>query len=151
MVSRKERIAVVFDTNVFVRAFLSRSSNSASRRVVRLWLLEKRLQLVVSREMLNEYLGIFERVLNMDHDLIEKWRDRFTSDSRTTLVRLGRRFTQSRDPDDNLVLATADVGRVKYLLSNDRDLLDLPNAVKRLWKFQISTPKQFLQTWKSSG
>lgn len=38
------------------------------------------------------------------------------------LVRITR---ASRDPDDNVVLATAITGRAKFLVTNDRDLLEL--------------------------
>jgi hypothetical protein len=56
MVARKQRIPVVLDTNVFVRAFKSRSLTSPNQRVVRLWLLEKRLQLIVSQESIRRTL-----------------------------------------------------------------------------------------------
>ena len=56
MVVRKQRIPVVLDTNVFVRAFKSRSLTSPNQRVVRLWLLEKRLQLIVSQESIRRTL-----------------------------------------------------------------------------------------------
>ena len=126
MVSRKQRIVVVFDTNVFVRAFKGRASSSPSQRLVRLWLLERRLQLVVSQELIDEYLDIFRDVLELDDSLIDEWQQRFTTDPRCTFVKLGRRFTESRDPDDNLMLATAAAGRAGYLVTNDRDLLELP-------------------------
>ena len=55
MVSRRRRLVVVFDTNVLVRALMSRSKSSPNYRVVRLWLVERELQLVVSKEMLSEF------------------------------------------------------------------------------------------------
>jgi putative PIN family toxin of toxin-antitoxin system len=130
MAARKTRIRVVLDTNVFVRSFKARKRQNANNHVVRLWLLEKRLQLIVSEEILEEYLEIFGDVLGMEPETVAEWRLRFTSDSRTTVVSLARRFTESRDPDDNLMLATAEAGRAHYLLTNDQDLLELPEAVK---------------------
>ena len=106
MVSRKQRIPVVVDTNVFVRAFKTRSRTSANQRIVRLWLLERRIQLVVSVGLIDEYLGVFHELLGMDEELIDQWQRRFATDSRSTVVGLGRRYTTSRDPDDNLLLAT---------------------------------------------
>ena len=55
MVSRRRRLVVVFDTNVLVRALMSRSKSSPNYRVVRLWLVERELQLVVSKELLSEF------------------------------------------------------------------------------------------------
>lgn len=146
MVSRRRRLVVVFDTNVLVRALMSRSKSSPNYRVVRLWLVERELQLVVSKELLSEYLDVFERVLGMTTDVIEEWRERFTEDSRVSFVNLGTRFELSRDPDDNLVLATAATGRASWLLTNDKDLLDLPEDSMRLFRFEISTPNVFLRS-----
>jgi putative PIN family toxin of toxin-antitoxin system len=145
MVARKQRIPVVLDTNVFVRAFKSRFRLSANQRVVRLWLLAKRLQLIVSADLIDEYLGVFRELLGMEEELIDQWRRRFTADGRSTVVALGRRYRESRDPDDNLLLATATAGRAAYLVANDRDLLELPDSFSRTLRFQIVTPRQFLQ------
>ena len=150
MVSRKQRIRVVVDTNVFVRAFKSRSVASPNQRLVRLWLLEKRLQLIVSNDLVDEYLGIFQQILGMDGELLENWRQRFAADSRATTVGLGPRYFASRDPDDNLLLATATAGRAAYLVTNDRDLLDLPVSFLRTLKFEVLTPAGFLRALRAS-
>ena len=146
MVARKQRIPVVLDTNVFVRALKSRSQASSSARVVRLWLLEKKIQLLVCRELIAEYLGVFQAVLGLNDELIDRWQRRFASDPRSTVVRLGRRYRASRDPDDNLLLATATAGRAAYLVTNDRDLLELPDGFQRTLKYQILTPRRFLES-----
>jgi predicted nucleic acid-binding protein len=101
MTARKFRQPVVLDTNVFIRSFKARSAASPNRRVLRLWLLEKQLQLVLSRELMDECLEIFEEVLGMNAGLIAQWRRRFEKKPRTTLINLGRRYSESRDPDDN--------------------------------------------------
>jgi putative PIN family toxin of toxin-antitoxin system len=110
-----------------------------------LWLLEKRLQLVVSEELVLEYLGVFSDILGLNDTLVGQWRRRFEEDSRSTLVKLGRRYRASRDPDDNLLLATAASGRAAYLVTNDRDLLDLPVSFLRSLRFAVLTPAAFLR------
>jgi predicted nucleic acid-binding protein len=77
--------------------------------------------------------------------LINHWQQRFATDSRTTVVGLGRRYTESRDPDDNLLLATATAGRARYLITNDHDLLELPESFRRTAKYNILTSRQFLR------
>lgn len=144
MTSRKHRIRVVLDTNVFVRNFKSRSKSSANRRIVRLWLVEKQLQLIVSRDIIAEYLEIFESVLGMDDEIVDEWQERFLSDSRVTLVSVAKRDELSRDPDDNEFLSAARAGRAHYLVTNDRDLLDLPAEMRALLPFSILTPSEFL-------
>lgn len=127
MVARKVRTRVVLDTNVFVRHYKTRNQRSPNRRLVRLWLEQKRLQLVLSTEIIEEYLEIFAEVLGADAETNARSRDRFEQDNRCTMVRLAKRYTESRDPDDNVFLSTARAGRADYLITNDRDLLDLPD------------------------
>ena len=146
MVARKQRIPVVLDTNVFVRAFKSRFPTSSNQRVLRLWLLEKRIQLIVCDDLIDEYVGVFQELLGMEDELIDQWQKRFAGDTRSTVVRLDRRYAESRDPDDNLLLATATAGQAAYLITNDRDLLELPASLRQTLKYRIVTPRQFLQT-----
>jgi len=111
-------------------------------------LLEKRLQLILSQEVIEEYLGIFAEILDMDEETLEKWRSRFEEDKRSSVIGLGRRFTESRDPEDNIFLATAYSGRADYLLTNDRDLLDLPLDFQSRLPFVILTPSAFIQEFE---
>lgn len=148
MVAKKRRIPVVIDTNVFVRAFLSRSKRSPNQRLVRLWLLARQLQLIVSAEIIAEYLDIFDRVLDLEPALVENWRLRFEDDKRTTVVALTKRFHASRDPDDNLMLATAYAGKAEYLITNDNDLLDLAGDDQATLPFVIVRPSEFFSSWK---
>ncbi|MDT5123624.1 MAG: hypothetical protein QOC96_3106 [Acidobacteriota bacterium] len=55
--ARKDRIPVVFDTNLFITRVLRHRKNSSNQRVFNLWLMRRRLQLVISRPILDEYLG----------------------------------------------------------------------------------------------
>ncbi|MBI3821884.1 MAG: putative toxin-antitoxin system toxin component, PIN family [Planctomycetes bacterium] len=142
MSARKHRVPVVLDTNVFVRNFKARKNASSNRRIVRLWLLEKKLQLIVSEEVVAEYLEIFDEILGMDLDILNAWRWRFTNDPRVTMTNLGRRDDASRDADDNVFLSTARAGNARYLVTNDRDLLEVPNANQ--FPFAIVKPEHFL-------
>ncbi|MFO0969142.1 MAG: putative toxin-antitoxin system toxin component, PIN family [Gemmataceae bacterium] len=135
---------VVFDTNVFVRSFLTKSKESPNRQVVRLWLLEKKLQLVVGSALVDEYLEVFGEVLGFSEDIIRRWHRRFADDSRVTMVAEPKALVLSRDPDDNAFLAVARAGRAEYVVTNDRDLLDIAELEKRRLSFEIVTPVTFL-------
>jgi putative PIN family toxin of toxin-antitoxin system len=139
---RKDRLLVVLDTNVVVGFLLSTTRQSANQRVFRLWL-HRQLQLVVSEEVLAEYLLLIER-LGIPRRRAEAFRERLRRRDIVTHVNLGTRFTESRDPDDNVMLATAAVGRARFLITNDRDLLDIPTMQRRKFKFEIVTPQEFL-------
>ena len=131
---RKDRLAVVLDTNVIVGRFLSRGRPSANLRVYNLWSMERRLQLVVSPPIIDEYLETLERVID-EPQLIAPFRARLQDSPTVTRINLGKRFRFSRDPDDDILLATAHTGQARYLVTNDRDLLEIP--AKRPSRLQV--------------
>lgn len=143
MPSRKERIPVVSDTNIVIGYYLSRNSKSAISRIFHLWRDLRKLQFVISQEMLDEYLEILERI-SVPKARIEKLKDLLSTSPIVTRVQLGARPTASRDPDDNIILATAIVGKAKFLITNDRDLLDIFDKEKKRFKFEILRPAEFL-------
>jgi len=140
---RKVRIPIVADTNVIIGYYLSRNRQSAMARIFYLWRDLRKLQLIISPEMLAEYLEILVR-LGVPKKRIEKLQEILLTYDIVTRVRLGARPTASRDADDNLVLATAIVGKAKFLITNDRDLLDISEKDKKRFKFEILRPSEFL-------
>ena len=53
-------------------------------------------------------------------------------------------ITVCRDPGDNMLLEAAHDGRADFLVSGDRDLLDLANHPVPHWPFWIVAPAAFL-------
>lgn len=143
MPPRKDRIPVVLDTNVVLGFYLSRSPGSPNGRVFRLWRDRRKLQLILSRDLINEYLEVLSR-LKVAPELVARFAERLNLRSTITLVNLGARPKASRDPDDNFLLATAVAGKASFLITNDRDLLDIPATQRKRFKFEIVTPRQLL-------
>lgn len=147
MPPRKKRIAIVLDTNVLIAFYLSRSPKSAVREIIRLWRNERKLQLLVSGEVIGEYLEILER-LGVGEKRIGKLNEILENLGTVTKISLGKIPTVSRDPDDNFVLATALAGKADFLITSDRDLLDISEDDKKKFKFRIVTPGEFLNLIK---
>lgn len=143
MPPRKERVPVVFNTNILVGYYGRRSDESANSRVYRLWRNRRELQLIISPEVAAEYLEVLERI-DIDERRLARLEERLKGRDMVALVTLGPQPTESRDPDDNVMLAATVAGKAKFLITNDRDLLDIPAAGRRKFRFQILTPKQFL-------
>lgn len=143
MPPRKERVAVVLDTNVVLGFYLSRSPGSLNQRVFRLWRDLRKLQLILSGELANEYIEVLGR-LNVAPERIARLAERLKLRTTITLVNLGARPKASRDPEDNFLLATAVSGKAKFLVTNDRDLLDIPATQRKRFKFEIVTPRELL-------
>lgn len=153
MPKRKERIRAVFDTNVVIRHFIgySRGRKQAfNRNVFELWFIKSQIQLLVSPEIIEEYLEAMESILNIRQELLEKWRQRFSGHS-ADMVSAGKRYIFSRDSADNVFLNIAAAGKADFLITNDRDLLEIKEEDKRKLKFEIVTPKQFLERWETSS
>lgn len=144
MPKRRGSTAVVIDTNVFVRNFLTRSRRSPNRLVVRLWLVDRKFKLGLSDDTKEEYLRIFEDVLGFDKEKLASWRKRFGDRRIAKTIGVGT-STLSRDPADNVFIATAIAAKAKFLVTNDRDLLDIADADKRRLKFDIVKPEDFLK------
>lgn len=143
MSPRKDRTPVVLDTNVLIAYYLSKKKDSANSKIFLLWRTRRRLQLVVSDEVVAEYLEVLQR-LGVPEVRINRLEERIRSRQTVSHTKLGARPTESRDPDDNLILATAAAGKAAYVVTNDRDLLDIPDSVKKKFRFSTVTPDQFL-------
>ena len=64
--AKRRRLLAVVDTNVFVANFLTRSSESFNRRLIRSWMIERKFTLLLSVQIVDEYLRIFEERLGFD-------------------------------------------------------------------------------------
>jgi putative PIN family toxin of toxin-antitoxin system len=137
----------VFDTNVVVSYILRRRLRSAASRIFDLWYKQRHLQLIVSDEVVAEYYEVLER-LNADERRVEHLYDLLQRAGIVTHINLGARYAISRDPDDDVMLATAAAGQARFLITNDYDLLDIPLAQKRRFRFEIVTPGEFLSRWE---
>jgi putative PIN family toxin of toxin-antitoxin system len=149
MARRKDRVRVVLDTNVILRALMDPQGRSASARTYRLWL-QRKLQLVVSEEMTEEYLEVLER-LGLRKSLINRFAERLDQRKTVTHVRPGRRFRICRDPDDDMLLDVAQTGQARFLITNDRDLLEIPEEDRRTLKFEIMSPVEFMSEWETGS
>lgn len=143
MSPRKDRTAVVLDTNVLIAYYLSKKKDSASSKIFQLWRTRRRLQLIVSDEVIAEYLEVLQR-LGVPDVRITRLEERIRRRQTVSHTKLGARPTESRDPDDNLVLATAVAGKAEYVVTNDRDLLDIPNSARKKFRFAIVRPTELL-------
>ena len=150
MPPRKRRIPVVFDTNVIVGFYLSRAPGSANQQAFRLWRDQRKLQLIVSDEILREYLEVLSR-LGVSEPLVIRLEKRFARRKTVTNVRLGSRPKVSRYPDDNLMIATARSGKARFLVTNDQDLLDITAQEQARLRLEIVTPNELLARIRRKG
>lgn len=131
---------VVLDTNVLVAGIGWRG---VSRQVLELWKTGQ-IQLVLSAEIIDEYLDVLGRWVNRAS--LEYWRFWFSHPSKVTRVHSGtRRFKATRDVTDNKFVDVAIAGQVRYVITHDKDLLSLGKFRETCFV----NPKTFLGLFRS--
>ncbi len=85
--------------------------------------MEERDELLISKPILDELLGVLARKFERDADALARVA-LFLSDA-ATLVRPGRRLVVLRDDADNRILECALAGRADAIVTGDRALLAL--------------------------
>lgn len=97
----------------------------------------------MSGEIIAEYLEILERV-GIGEKRIERFEEVLETFGIVSKLSLGKIPTESRDVDDNVMLATALAGKTQFLVTLDKDLLQISESDKKKFKFSIVTPVEFL-------
>jgi putative PIN family toxin of toxin-antitoxin system len=115
-------VRVVFDTNILVSAlvFPGGRGEVALQRII-----EERDELVFSKPVLDELLGILARKFSRDAE--ELARVAVFLSSVATFVRPRRKLQVVKDDPDNRVLECALTGRAQAIVTGDRALLALEN------------------------
>ncbi|HLI78700.1 MAG TPA: putative toxin-antitoxin system toxin component, PIN family [Candidatus Binataceae bacterium] len=111
---------VVFDTNIFISAFLvpGRQADKALDRIV-----SGLDRLVISKAIIDEALTVLEHKFG--------WSSERLGQAATLLVKLGeiiatkQRLQLLRDDPDNRILECAVAGRADLIVTGDREMLDL--------------------------
>jgi putative PIN family toxin of toxin-antitoxin system len=105
---------------------------------------ERRLQLIVSDEIQAEYLAVLAEI-GASRAHLRALALRLATRATVTRVRPPRPVALSRDPLDNMFVAAAATGKARFLVTNDNDLLQIPAARLRPFRFRIVTPGGFLE------
>lgn len=124
LTSARNMIRVVFDTVVFVRTLIN-PHNFAGKLI---FSYPDRYQLVLSQAIVVEILEVLQRP-----ELVRKFRSLQRMNlaeivvllEQAELVEASEIRAVSRDPKDDKFLAAAKAGEASYLVSADKDLLDL--------------------------
>lgn len=145
-----ERLKAIFDTNVFVSAFLSRNPTSPTQELMHRWqadeftllicdalldeITEKLVEKGIEQEQIIEFLALLEQ--------LAEWVD-VPSDAIEPII--------ADDPDDDVILACAIVGQADYLVSYDPHFSPLgeiyqgtkiTKALPFLWAVRGDTPPE---------
>ena len=134
-------IRAVLDTNTLVSAVINVTSSVASE--IYQSCKEKRFLLIISPSILAEVDNVLLR------DSVMKSHKRSTQELQeiiremievSSIVQGRIKIEIVRDPDDDKIISAAIEGKADYIISRDRDLLDL----KQYQGIKIITPEEFM-------
>lgn len=124
---------IVLDSNVFVAALIAEGLGHRVMDVV-----FERHDLICSDYILSEVENSLRRKL--PQSLVKSVILRIRENS--VLIKIPKKLGMlCRDPKDDAILATADIGKAELLITGDDDLL----SIKQLNKIQIISPRKFIE------
>ncbi len=135
-----------FDTNIFVRTVIRK--DNLSNHLLSLWR-EKRFVLVLSQPIIDEV----EKVL-LRRKLRLKYQYTLTEVSNllellrlANIVEVNTYLELCRDPKDNMLVDCAVSGRVQFLVSYDKDIVDDAELKQALFEFgvEVIEPPNFFK------
>lgn len=130
-------VRVVIDTNVFVSGLLK--SDNPPSNVVDLFI-EDKINLIISEEVFSEYIEVLLRPeLKVKKDNIIRLISILILKAEIIKVKTKLDIIE-RDPSDNKFLECALDGKVDYIITGDKHLLEL----KKYKNIKIVDPKTFI-------
>jgi putative PIN family toxin of toxin-antitoxin system len=133
------KIRIILDTNWYISAAI----NKNSRRILYQILTAPNLVILISEEIVREYMAVIER--DKFHKTIKVSQAlRFLNLVMPKLehVIIQSVVKQSRDPKDNYLLSLSVDGKADYLITGDLDLL----VIEQIEQTKIVKLSDFLQT-----
>jgi putative PIN family toxin of toxin-antitoxin system len=133
---------VVIDTNVFVSSFFGGNP----RKIIDLWRQEK-VTLCLSKEILDEYVAVLQRLGLNDAALLKELLSLFATGFNLHFTgKTPSLQVVKSDPDDNKFIACAVALKAQAIITGDRAL----RSVGEYMNIRIVTPEQFLKEYRKS-
>ncbi|HIE36140.1 MAG TPA: putative toxin-antitoxin system toxin component, PIN family [Candidatus Omnitrophica bacterium] len=131
-------IKIALDTDVFISAFLFKGETN---NLVSLWKTGK-IKILISKEVLKEYIKVlsYPKFKLSKKEITYLIEEEFLSFVEICKPKLKFDFIKD-DPEDNKFLDLAYEGKVDYIISGDKHLLEL----KRFKKIKIVSVREFLK------
>lgn len=129
------KLKVVIDTNLFLSAFIYHGISKIIFDLIR----DNKLQLFISEAL---KLEVTKKILEYYGNEKPSAEISFFLEHRGTFITPNIKVTASRDPKDNFILELAEEAKADYIITRDKDLLELPG--KKWKKTKIKKPEDFL-------
>lgn len=132
---------VILDTNLWISFLISGNFNEIDKLLE-----EKRIILIFSDELLEEFIDVIQRPKFRNYFSLQDIQQLLNAfDQFGKLVEVNSTVAICRDAKDNFLLNLALDGKADYLITGDKDLL----VIDRIKKTRILTYRDFLNRVKS--
>ena len=132
---------VILDTNLWISFLISGNFNEIDKLLE-----EKRIILISSDELLEEFIDVIQRPKFRNYFSLQDIQQLLNAfDQFGKLVEVNSTVAICRDAKDNFLLNLALDGKADYLITGDKDLL----VIERIKKTRILTYRDFLNRVKS--
>ncbi len=143
---------VLLDTNVWVSAFINPHGRPA--QLIKAWL-DNQFEVVASLVLLDELADVLARPrirIKYDLDAAEIVEFLQLLSARSITVTPSGQIKVCRDPDDDLILETAILGKAQYIVSRDDDIKRDPDLMAHMEAYGVTvlSVQQFLEKISSS-
>jgi len=133
-------IKVVIDTNVFVSSFFGGNP----KRIIDLWKHEE-IVLCLSKDVLDEYIDVLQRVGLKDENEIEELLSLFAKGFNILFTTKTPKIRAVKDdPDDDKFVECAVALKAEVIITGDKAL----KTMSEYLEVKILTPGEFLKTYK---
>ena len=138
-----KEIKAVIDTNVFVRMLIGKSAT-----LLKLYqaFIEGDFTPIISPPIKEEILEITARPRIKKYFTpleIKRFKELLETDTIMTIP--AKKVSLCRDHEDNMIIEAAIEAKVKYIVSLDKDLLEIPSAKLAPLGVKVITPEEFLK------
>jgi uncharacterized protein len=131
---------VVIDTNIFVSSFFGGNP----RRIIDLWKTEK-ITLCLSKEILDEYIEVLQRIGLQDEDELGELLSLFKKGFNMLFtVKTPKVKVVKDDPDDDKFIECALALKAEVIITGDKAI----EAVGEYMGIKILTPQRFLKSYE---
>lgn len=125
---------IVLDTNILISSFIF----GGKPRQVLSMVLTNKIQAFISPVLIAEFFDVVNKKFDLSNEELALTKNQI--ENKFVIVQPKSKIKISRDEDDNRVLEVAFEGECSYIVTGDRDLLDL----KIFKNIKIVTPDTFL-------
>lgn len=130
------KVRIIIDTNLWISFLLSKGLSKLDKLFF-----EQSVTILFSQELLDEFVEVAKRPKIRKYFDVGDLEELLMKISlHAEFISVATKIKQCRDPKDNFLLSLAIDGRASFLLTGDKDLLEL----NRVGRTKIVTMNQFL-------